>query len=64
MLRRRVAGGEEEAEEGERRDGAHTPLQRVQHHALHATDGHRVEHELLVPLHPVAAQHRKKKHRN
>jgi len=50
MPGRRVARGEEEAEEGERRDGARTPLKRAQHPALHATDGRRVEHEVLVPL--------------
>lgn len=50
VLRRRIARGEEEAEEGERRDGARAPLKRAKHHPLHATDGHRVEHEVFVPL--------------
>jgi len=55
MLGRRVAHGEEEAEEGERRDGARAPLKRAQHPALHATDGRRVEHEVLIPLqHKIA----------
>ena len=55
---RRVARGEEEAEEGERRDGARAPLQRAQHHALHAPHGRLVEHELVIPLQPGAAQHK------
>ena len=57
VMGRRVARGEEEAEESERRDGARAPLQRAQHHALHAPHGRLVEHELLIPLQPEAAQH-------
>jgi hypothetical protein len=50
MPQRRVARGEEKVEEGERRDGACAPLQRVQNHALHAPDGRQVDHEVLGPL--------------
>jgi hypothetical protein len=50
MPQRRVARGEEEVEEGKRRDGACAPLQRVQNHALHAPDGRQVDHEVLGPL--------------